>query len=183
MTERPDDDVVPVSVRLGEVVPPEDPEDWTKPLTWVAAVGMLLAHALALAWFALSPPGDPYALPGTWALAAALAGGAVLTGATQQGALRAWTATLAAALFAALLVIVIGVAMAGERQVGTQPPSVAHAFGAGLAGLGGALAASTLAAPLARAGPRWLRLVAPGAVAAIVAVVLVGVLMGTSRPL
>ena len=38
-----DEDLVPVSVRLGEVVPPEDPEDWTRPLTWVAALGMLAA--------------------------------------------------------------------------------------------------------------------------------------------
>ena len=44
-----DDDDVPVSVRLGTVVPPEDPEDWTRPLTWVAAVGMLAAPAVAAA--------------------------------------------------------------------------------------------------------------------------------------
>jgi cysteinyl-tRNA synthetase len=36
-----DDDLVPVSVQLGNVVPPEDPEDWTRPLTWAAAAGML----------------------------------------------------------------------------------------------------------------------------------------------
>jgi hypothetical protein len=34
-----DDDSVPISVRLGTVVPPEDPEDWTRPLTWMAAPG------------------------------------------------------------------------------------------------------------------------------------------------
>jgi hypothetical protein len=183
MTERPDDDVVPVSVRLGEVVPPEDPEDWTKPLTWVAAAGMLLAPALALAWFAIAPPADAYAEPGTWLVAGALAGGAVLTGATQQGALRASTATVAAALFAALVVIVIGVAMAGERQVGAASPTVAHAFGAAVAGLGGTLAASALAAVLAPVAARWLRLLAPGAVALVVAALLVGLLLGTSRPL
>ena len=44
-----DDDLVPVSVRLGAVVPPEDPEDWTRPLTWVAALGMLAGPILALA--------------------------------------------------------------------------------------------------------------------------------------
>ena len=49
MTRAPDDDVVPVSVRLGEVVPPEDPEDWTRPLTWVAAGGMLVGPIVALA--------------------------------------------------------------------------------------------------------------------------------------
>ena len=51
-----DDDLVPVSVRLGEVVPPEDPEDWTRPLTWVVALGMLAGPAVAFAWFALAPP-------------------------------------------------------------------------------------------------------------------------------
>lgn len=183
MTERPDDDVVPVSVRLGEVVPPEDPEDWTKPLTWVAAAGMLVAPALALAWFAVAPPADTTpALPGTGALAAALAGGAVLTGATQQGALRAWTATVAAALFAALVVIVIGVAMAGERQVGAASPTLAHAFGAAVAGLAGALAASVPAAVLARFGARWLRLLAPGAAGVAAALIGVGALMGTTTP-
>jgi hypothetical protein len=181
VTERPDDDVVPVSVRLGEVVPPEDPEDWTKPLTWVAAAGMLLAPTLTLAWFAVAPPADPYALPGTWLVAAALAGGAVLTGATQQGALRAWTATVAAALFAALVVVGIGVAMAGERQVGAASPTLAHAFGAAVAGLAGALAASIVAAFLARAEARWLRFLASGAVAVAVAALLVGLLVGTSR--
>ena len=51
MTGDPDDDLVPISVRLGEVVPPEDPEDWTRPLTWVAAFGMLAGPLIALAWF------------------------------------------------------------------------------------------------------------------------------------
>ncbi|HEY7332501.1 MAG TPA: hypothetical protein VH859_06015 [Candidatus Limnocylindria bacterium] len=184
MTERPDDDVVPVSVRLGEVVPPEDPEDWTKPLTWVAAAGMLAAPALTLAWFAVAPPADGTpAVGGTWLVAAALAGGAVLTGATQQGALQASTATMAAALFAALVVIVIGVAMAGERQVGAASPTLAHAFGAAVAGLAGALAASALAAVLARVGAFWLRLLAPGAVGVVVGLLLLGVLMGTAAPL
>ena len=41
--------LVPVSVRLGNVVPPEDPEDWTQPLTWVAAAGMLAAPTSDLA--------------------------------------------------------------------------------------------------------------------------------------
>ena len=54
-----DDELVPVSVRLGNVVPPEDPEDWTQPLTWVAAAGMLAAPLVALLWFWLFPPADP----------------------------------------------------------------------------------------------------------------------------
>jgi hypothetical protein len=182
VTERPDDDVVPVSVRLGEVVPPEDPEDWTKPLTWVAAAGMLVAPALTLSWFAVSPPAQTTpAVAGTWLVAASLAAGAVLTGATQQGAVRAWTATVATALFAALVVIVLGVAMAGERQIGAASPTVAHAFGAAVAGLAGALTASAPAAILAGSGARWLRLVAPGVAGVAVGLILVSVLMGTSR--
>ena len=58
MIQPTDDDLVPVSVRLGEVVPPDDPEDWTRPLTWVAAIGMLAAPAVALAWYAVAPPDD-----------------------------------------------------------------------------------------------------------------------------
>ena len=81
--EHSGDDLVPVSVRLGEVVPPEDPEDWTKPLTWVAAAGMLLGPIVALAWFALAPPSSPGPVqPGSVLLAAAIAAGATLTGAT-----------------------------------------------------------------------------------------------------
>ncbi|HEX6129281.1 MAG TPA: hypothetical protein VF071_09700, partial [Candidatus Limnocylindria bacterium] len=67
MTE-PHDDLVPVSVRLGEVVPPEDPEDWTKPLTWVAAAGMLLGPLVALGWFVAARPGGSDPEPGTWLL-------------------------------------------------------------------------------------------------------------------
>jgi hypothetical protein len=177
----PPDDLVPVSVRLGEVVPPEDPEDWTKPLTWMAAAGMLLGPLAALGWFWLAPPvsSDPDA--GTRLLAVAVAFGAALTGATQQGRLRAWTGTVAAALFAALVVIVVGAAMAGERQVGQASPTLAHAFAAAMAGLAGAVAASPLAALLARASMRWPRLLVPGAAAVAVAALLVGLLMAASE--
>ena len=62
--------MVPVSVRLGAVVPPEDPEDWTRPLTWVAATGMLAAPAVALAWYLVGAPRDSTQLsPGTWTVA------------------------------------------------------------------------------------------------------------------
>ncbi|MGH2427949.1 MAG: hypothetical protein ACRDGV_03525, partial [Candidatus Limnocylindria bacterium] len=85
MTE--EDDAVPVSVRLGEVVPPEDPEDWTRPLTWMAALGMLLGPLMALAWFLAARPTEGHTpLLGTWLVAAALAGGAALAGSTQLGA-------------------------------------------------------------------------------------------------
>lgn len=178
MTDPTEDDLVPVSVRLGEVVPPEDPEDWTKPLTWVAALGMLLGPLAALAWFGLAAPGDGDLAAGTWLLAGAVAGGAVLTGATQQGRMRAWTATVAAALFSALVVIVAGAALAGERQVGQASPSLAHAFGAAVAGLAGALAASPLAARFATVSARWPRLVVPGSVAAGVAALALPLLFG-----
>ncbi len=137
----PDHDHVPVSVRLGEVVPPEDPEDWTRPLTWVAALGMLAAPLVTVAWFILAPPAQgAVALPATLAVALALAGGAVMTGATQQGVARAVAATLGAGLFGALVVVMVGVVMAGERQVGVASPTLAHAFAAGVGGLGGVAA-------------------------------------------
>jgi hypothetical protein len=137
------DDLVPVSVRLGTVVPPEDPEDWTRPLTWVAAIGMLAAPTLALAWYATGAPHDiTRPLTGTWAVALALVAGAAATGATQIGRLRAFTATLGAALLAALLVVVVGAVSAGERQLGSASPTVAHSVAAGLAGLAGALPAA-----------------------------------------
>jgi len=157
----PDDDLVPVSVRLGEVVPPEDPEDWTRPLTWVAALGMLAGPITAFGWFAFARPDANGAVPGTYLVAAALAAGAALTGATQQGVARAWTATLGAGLFGALLVVVVGVVMAGERAVGSFPPTVAQAVMAAIAGLGGIVAASLAAAVVARNPRRATRLVLP----------------------
>jgi hypothetical protein len=178
--DQPDDDVVPVSVRLGEVVPPEDPEDWTKPLTWVAAAGMLLGPMVALAWFGMAPPDGRDPETGTWLLTSALALGAVVTGATQRGALRASTATVAAALFAALVTVILGAAFSGERLTGVATPTVSQAFGAAVGGLGGAIAASPLAAVLARHLGRWPRLLLPGGVAAAVAGLLVALLMGAA---
>lgn len=160
MTTAPDDDLVPLSVRLGQVVPPEDPEDWTRPLTWVAALGMLAAPAVALVWFVAAPPtaGDR-ALPGTFLVAAFLAGGAAATGATQRGVARAWTATLGAGLFAALVIIVMGVVTAGERQIGAASPTLAHAFAAATGGVGGAVAASVVSAVVAGISSRVVRAV------------------------
>jgi hypothetical protein len=178
-SDAPSDDLVPISVRLGEVVPPEDPEDWTKPLTWVAAAGMLAAPVLALAWFSLAPPANAEPVVGTWLLAATVAGGAVLTGATQQGPARAWTATLAAALFSSLVVIVAGAVLAGQRQVGAASPSLAHAFAGGVAGLAGAAAASPIAARMASVRSRRARLAVPGAVAVGAAALVLPLLFGT----
>lgn len=173
-----DDDLVPVSVRLGEVVPPEDPEDWTRPLTWVAALGMLAGPIATLIWFATDPPQQSVqALPATYLVAAILAGGATATGATQIGMARAWTATLAAGLFGALAVIILGVAMAGERQVGSASPTVAQALGAALGGLAGALGGSLVAALTARLSPRPVRFLLALAVAVVVALGTVSALL------
>jgi len=170
----PDDDLVPVSVRLGAVVPPEDPEDWTRPLTWVAAAGMLAAPLATLAWFRVGPPAQSAeALPATYLVAAALAAGAAATGATQQGRARAWTATLGAGLFGALVVVMIGVVMAGERQVESASPTLAHAFVASASGLGGAAVAAIVAAVVAGARSRAVRFAAallPGILGAAIAV-------------
>ena len=180
MSDPDEDDLVPVSVRLGDVVPPEDPEDWTKPLTWVAAAGMLLGPLVGLTWFAVAPPPGSALTVGTWLLGASVALGAVLTGATQQGGLRAWTATVAAALFGALGVVILGVALAGERQVGAATPTLAHGFAAAVAGLVGSLAASPLAAALASRRDRLVRLLLPGAVGSGVAIGVIWLLSNAS---
>jgi len=161
MTDATDDDLVPISVRLGEVVPPEDPEDWTRPLTWIAALGMLAAPIVTLAWFGAAAPVDgTRAVPATFIVAVALAAGAASTGATQLGVARAWTATLATGLFGALVVIMLGVVLAGERQVGAASPTLAHAFAASVAGLAGAAVASVVAAAIARLRSRLVRFAA-----------------------
>lgn len=159
MTTAPDDDLVPLSVRLGQVVPPEDPEDWTRPLTWVAALGMLAAPAVALVWFVAARPTSGDREPMTALLAATLATGAAATGATQLGSVRAFAGTLGAGLFGALGTIVVGAVLAGERQLGSAPPPLAHAVMAALAGIGGAAGAAAVAAALAPMRSRLARAV------------------------
>ena len=178
-----DDDLVPVSVRLGEVVPPEDPEDWTRPLTWVAALGMLAGPITALAWFIAAPPtGSFSALPPTYLVAALMTAGAAATGATQVGAARAATATLGAGLFGALVVIILGVVMAGGRQVGVASPTLSHAFGASVAGLVGSIASALLAAVVARLRSRIVRLLPALVAGVVVSVLALAALMGTAIP-
>jgi hypothetical protein len=175
-----DEDLVPVSVRLGEVVPPEDPEDWTRPLTWVAAIGMLAAPLATLAWFLVAPPAQSSeAQAGTWVVAALVAVGAAATGSTQQGAARAGTATLGAGLFGALVVVILGAVLAGERQVGSASPTLAHAFAAAVAGLAGAAAAAVVAALAARWGSRLRRFVPTAAAGLGAALLTLGGLLGT----
>ena len=164
-----DDDLVPVSVRLGEVVPPEDPEDWTRPLTWVAALGMLAAPLMALAWFLAAPPGSAAWQPGTSLVAIALAGGAAGAGATQQGRLRAVAGTIVAGLFAALATIIVGAVLAGERPVGIAPPTLDHSVRASLAGLAGATVAAMVAPAFAAGNRRRLRWPVGGALGMLVA--------------
>lgn len=178
MTDRPDEELVPVSVRLGEVVPPEDPEDWTRPLTWVAALGMLVGPIAALAWFISAPPPDgAAALPATYVVALAIGAGAAATGATQIGAARAGTATLGAGLFAALATIMVGVVTAGERQVGVASPTLAHAFAAASAGLAGTAAAAIIGAAVAGLGSRLVRFLPALVAGAAVAAGVVGLLL------
>jgi hypothetical protein len=173
----PPDDLVPVSVQLGEVVPPDDPEDWTRPLTWAAAAGMLAGPIVALAWFWLAvPDGAKAPAVGTWLVAVTLAGGASLAGATQQGGVRAFAGTLAAALFAGLVTVAVGLMTAGERQVGVASPTLGHAVAASVAGLAGALPASLLALRLGGVRSRRTRALAPALVGAGVAVVVVPLL-------
>jgi hypothetical protein len=170
-------DDVPVSVRLGEVVPPEDPEDWTRPLTWIAAGGMLAAPLVGSAWFWLAAPTSvAAATPLTLLLAALVACGAVLTGLTQRGAARAFTATLGAALFAALALVVAG-SVAGEREVGAASPPLAHAFAAAVGGLAGAIAAAPLMGLFAAAARRRRLTVAPAAIAVGVAILVVPLIL------
>jgi hypothetical protein len=154
--EASDDDLVPISVRLGEVVPPEDPEDWTRPLTWVAAFGMLAGPIVALAWFFTGPPDDAAtAVPATY-----------------------FAATLGSGLFGALVVVMLGVVMAGERQIGSASPTLAHAFGAAIGGVAGAVDAAIVAAAIARVSSRLVRLLPALASAILMAVIVVAVLMG-----
>lgn len=174
-----DGDDVQVSVRLGEVVPPEDPEDWTRPLTWVAALGMLAAPMVTLAWFLADRPTDAASPePATYLVAGLLAAGASATGATQLGAARALSATLGAGLFGALVVIVLGVVSAGERQVGTASPTLSHAFAAGVAGAAGALDAALVAGAVARVRSRLVRFVPAFVSGVVIALFVVALLMG-----
>ncbi|MGH2445303.1 MAG: hypothetical protein ACRDGD_04610 [Candidatus Limnocylindria bacterium] len=173
-----DDDLVPVSVRLGDVVPPEDPEDWTRPLTWVAAIGMLAGPIVTVAWFVIAPPDQGgRAVPATALVSASLAAGAAATGATQLGVARAWTATLAAGLFGALVIILLGVVMAGERQVGSASPTLAHGFVAAVGGLAGAASGSVVAAIVAGLRSRIVRFVPALAAGVVAALVVVGLVM------
>jgi len=166
-----EEEEVPVSVRLGGVVPPEDPEDWSRPLTWVAAIGMLAGPLAAVAWIVFARPGNASALlPGTLFVAGALVAGAVLTGSTQIGRSWAFAGTLGAGLFGALLTVVAGTVLGGERQAAASP-ALALSFAAAVGGAAGALGAAIAAfglGDLLRRERRWLPSAAVGVVVALI---------------
>jgi hypothetical protein len=177
-----DGDLVPVSVRLGNVVPPEDPEDWTRPLTWVAAIGMLAAPALLVVWYAVAAPTDTVRpLAATYAVAITLVVGAAAAGGTQLGRGRAAAGTVAAGLLGALLIVMVG-AVAGEVVTGCDckpgvviPPSptLAHAAAGALAGLAGCLPAALAEGIAARSLSRlWRGLLGAALGALVTAIVL-----------
>jgi hypothetical protein len=164
------DDDVPVSVRLGQVVAPEDPEDWTRPLTWVAALGMLAAPLVAALWFLAARPATDDPIPLTAIVAATLGAGAAAAGATQIGRVRSVAGVVVAGLFAAVATVAVGAVLAGERQVGSPSPTVAHAIAASLAGLGGAAIGSIVLLTMAGVRSRLARGAPAVAAAAIAAV-------------
>lgn len=138
----------PVSVQLGQVVPPEDPEDWSRPRTWVAALGMLAGPLVALGWFLLTGPSDgPAPTPGAWIVAGALVAGGVATGLTQRDAWRAAAGTVGAALFGALATVALATSLEGGDAGGVAVP---HAVLSALGGIAGAVAAAPLMGLFAR---------------------------------
>ena len=172
------DEVVPVSVRLGTVVPPADPEDWRRPLTWVAALGMLLAPALALVWSVIaSPMQAAHPTPGTWLIAGALVVGGVITGTTQLRPMWAAAGTLGSALFGALLVVLYAVAVSPEVRAGTLTPYLVQALKGATAGLVGALVAATLMPAFTRMRSRIRRGLAPAAIGVAVSAIVVRLLL------
>ena len=175
------DDLVSVSVRLGAVVPPEDPEDWTRPLTWVAAIGMLIAPAVLIGWFLLAAPtGSASPAVGTYAVALALVVGASAAGGTQLGRAGAVAGTLAAGLLGALLMVMVGAVTAGEvGGLDLKPwvltpasPTLAHAAAGALAGVGGSLVAALVQGLAAGRLSRLRRGALAGLVGALVTAVI-----------
>ena len=176
-TEGAPDDDRPVSVRLGQVVPPEDPEDWTRPLTWVAALGMLAAPTAAAVWFAVAPPRQVApAEPGTWVLAGLLAAGGVLTGVTQHGRWRAFAGTAGAALFAAVATVAVAASI-GVRTPNGESAALSHATAAAVGGVVGALAAGPLMALFANHRSRIRLTAVPLGIGAAVAIMVAALLM------
>jgi hypothetical protein len=161
---------VPPSVQLGAVVPPEDPEDWGRPLTWIVAAGMLVAPLIGAAWFFVAPPDDVLeAVAGTSALAAVLAVGSSVVGGTQWGARRCLFATIGAGLFGALGLVVTGTIVA-------EGIALPVASLAAVAGVIGTVPAGSLSALLADRPSRGRRIIGPALVGAMTAIIVVRLL-------
>lgn len=182
------DDLVPVSVRLGTVVPPEDPEDWTRPLTWVAALGMLAAPAVIATWYFIAAPHDgAHPLAGTYSVAFALVVGAAAAGGTQLGRARAVGGTLAAGLLGALLIVIVGAVAATDVPYNCDckpglvipaSPTLTHAAAGALAGLVGCLAAAASGGLTARALSRVRRGLLAAVLGALVTTIVLPKLFG-----
>jgi hypothetical protein len=84
---------------------------------------------------------------------------------------------LGAGLFAALATIILGVVMAGERQVGAASPSLAHAFVASVAGLSGTALGAIVAAVAARLRSRLVRFLPALLAGTAAAIAVVGLLL------
>lgn len=150
-------------MRVGEVVEPEGPEDWRRPLTWLAAAGMLAAPIAAFGWLGLVPPEQPRLAPGAWLVAGLLPAGSAVTASTQRGPLRAVAAALGAALFAALLTLVVASSLAGELAREGAPSLLAHVVPALAAGALGVLLAAAASGATAERRSRLARACVPGA--------------------
>jgi hypothetical protein len=161
------DDDRPPSVQLGEVVPPEDPEDWGQPLTWIVAAGMLVTPLAGAAWFILAAPTDPrLSVEGISALAVILALGAAITGATQRGMWRTFVTSIGAGLFNALGLVVVGTVLAGGASLGV-------ATVAAVAGVIATVPTAMLAALLADSAGRGRRIASPALAGGVTALVIV----------
>lgn len=160
------------------MIPPEDPEDWRRRLTWQIAAGMLAAPLASLAWFLGWPPSSASEpMIATYLVASILAGGSALAGSTQRGSIRTMLATVGVGLFEALGVVLVASIVTGGRAVGEATPEVAQGLTAALAGMGGALAAASLGALLADRATAMRRFASPALAGAITAVIFVGVLL------
>ncbi len=182
------DDLVPVSVRLGTVVPPEDPEDWTRPLTWVAAIGMLAAPAILVGWYLLVAPTDSVRPSGgdlrggdrarCWRGSRRGYPAGTREGRDRHAGFRpAWQPCC---------IVVVGALTAGEVgyfgdmiwAVALATPNLAHAAAGALAGLAGCLPAALAEGLAARSLPRLWRGSLAAAIGALVTALVLPRLFG-----
>ncbi len=108
-------------------------------------------------------------MAGTSALAATLAAGAAITGATQRGSWRALVTTIGAGLFGALGLVVVGTVLADGVALGT-------ATVAAVAGVVAAVPTGMLASLLADRASRIRRIVSPALAGGVTALLIVRLL-------